>query len=590
MSNSVKIILLLKDAWKEVPGRKWSYWKVLLIVAVPIVAVYIVGSSLLLNIYNYTTLKYNLGFVFLQLLAAIITTPLFAGVWLVIYKQVTGQSSRISDLFKPMKRLAPLSVVALLLFVFSIFNGSLASLSALKDQWAPASSMGLSSVLLIAAVACFLLPMLYMFAIPLIVVSKENNWKVLAQTRAILFKHFVSWLLLLLLVSLGAYFPVILVLIGFVVWALLSGVSSLDTVGGIATLGGILMLVTTLAQIVWSVWAIPWSMNAYGKYFVRVFGKGGSTAQQAHSRGGFEIAIILIALVGTAWIYHFTEKAYPVSQIRATRIAAFVIQDDNLKKAVVLAANKGDATAQLTLGTAVSLLGNNESPAVGLQWLIKAAEQGDASAQYQLSSLYLDDNYPYKNYKEGVKWLRLAIKNGVAPAYNDLGVSYGKGQGVPKDRKKALSYYKMGVKYNDPLAMYNYGLATFRDTNNAEEIQEGLAYLEKAASRDILCASFELGKAYASGKKVPEDREKAQSAFSKNLQDVLYSDNSDRTVIELIQNFPLKQSDRDKLDELYATYMLQQYSKGAKGKKKALKQEYYSDLFEKIRQRFKERC
>ena len=62
-----------------------------------------------------------------------------------------------------------------------------------------------------------------------------------------------------------------------------------------------------------------------------------------------------------------------------------------------------------------------------------AAEQGDASAQFNLGVMY---NHGYgvpQDYKEAVKWYRLSAEQGDARAQNKLGLMYEKGEGVLQD-------------------------------------------------------------------------------------------------------------------------------------------------------------
>ena len=60
----------------------------------------------------------------------------------------------------------------------------------------------------------------------------------------------------------------------------------------------------------------------------------------------------------------------------------------------------------------------------------KAAEQGDAVAQYTLGWMYAKGCGVPKDYTEAVKWCRKATKQGYVSAQYHLGVAYANGQGV----------------------------------------------------------------------------------------------------------------------------------------------------------------
>jgi TPR repeat protein len=65
--------------------------------------------------------------------------------------------------------------------------------------------------------------------------------------------------------------------------------------------------------------------------------------------------------------------------------------------------------------------------------LKKKAEQGDASAQFNLGAMYSSGQGVPQDYKEAVIWYRKAAEQGYANAQALLGVVYGLGQGVPQD-------------------------------------------------------------------------------------------------------------------------------------------------------------
>ena len=61
------------------------------------------------------------------------------------------------------------------------------------------------------------------------------------------------------------------------------------------------------------------------------------------------------------------------------------------------------------------------------------AEQGNASAQYNLGLMYRNGRGVPQDDKTAVKWYRLAAEQGHASAQYNLGQTYRKGDGVPKN-------------------------------------------------------------------------------------------------------------------------------------------------------------
>ncbi len=70
------------------------------------------------------------------------------------------------------------------------------------------------------------------------------------------------------------------------------------------------------------------------------------------------------------------------------------------------------------------------------------AEQGDATAQFNLGVMYNFGLGVPQDYQEAVRWYRLAAEQGYAPAQFNLGFLYDKGLGVPQDYAQARDWYR----------------------------------------------------------------------------------------------------------------------------------------------------
>jgi TPR repeat protein len=101
-------------------------------------------------------------------------------------------------------------------------------------------------------------------------------------------------------------------------------------------------------------------------------------------------------------------------------------------------AEQGDATAQALMGSVYHLgkgVPQNDKEAV--KWFRLAADQGNAMAQYSMGFAYYSGKGVPQNYTEAVKWFRLAAEQGEADAQASLAVIYYSGQGVPRDYVQA---------------------------------------------------------------------------------------------------------------------------------------------------------
>ena len=74
------------------------------------------------------------------------------------------------------------------------------------------------------------------------------------------------------------------------------------------------------------------------------------------------------------------------------------------------------------------------------------AEQGNASAQFNLGNMYNDGKGVTQDYKQAEKWYRKAAEQGLAPAQGNLGFMYGMGQGVVQDNKSAHMWFNIAAK------------------------------------------------------------------------------------------------------------------------------------------------
>ena len=75
----------------------------------------------------------------------------------------------------------------------------------------------------------------------------------------------------------------------------------------------------------------------------------------------------------------------------------------------------------------------------------KAAEQGDADAQFTLGVLYAKGEGVPKDDAEAVRWFRKAAEQGDAAAQSVLGAMYAGGSAVPKDYVLAHMWTSIAV-------------------------------------------------------------------------------------------------------------------------------------------------
>ena len=102
-------------------------------------------------------------------------------------------------------------------------------------------------------------------------------------------------------------------------------------------------------------------------------------------------------------------------------------------------AEQGNASAQFNLGNMYANgQGVKQDDVEAVKWYRKAAEQGDVKAQFNLGVRYDKGRGVKQDYFEAVKWYRKAAEQGHAKAQFSLGNMYNNGQGVKQDDVEAV--------------------------------------------------------------------------------------------------------------------------------------------------------
>lgn len=115
------------------------------------------------------------------------------------------------------------------------------------------------------------------------------------------------------------------------------------------------------------------------------------------------------------------------------------------KKYFLLAAEKGYSPAMFLIGSSYlkgnKALGLDRDVAKGFSYVKKAADAGLKEAQCRLGDCYYEGEGVEKNYKQAVYWFRLAAEQGDYTAQYGLGKCYTHGRGVEKDLKQAKYWF-----------------------------------------------------------------------------------------------------------------------------------------------------
>ena len=78
-------------------------------------------------------------------------------------------------------------------------------------------------------------------------------------------------------------------------------------------------------------------------------------------------------------------------------------------------------------------------------WFRRAAERGNAAAQYNMGASYATGVGVEKNDAEAAKWFHRAADQGMAFAELNLGLLYAAGRGVPQDNVEAMTWLQLSL-------------------------------------------------------------------------------------------------------------------------------------------------
>lgn len=164
------------------------------------------------------------------------------------------------------------------------------------------------------------------------------------------------------------------------------------------------------------------------------------------------------------------------------------------------AAEQGDADAQYRLGECYA-----KDEAEALKWYHKAAEQGHEGAKGRLVDWYkLEEDHAVKWYRKAeVGWYRKAAEQGCVIAQFRLGMCYATGTGVEQNQEKAEEWFD---KIKDPFDQFMIGncfLAPLHFNFIRDEVM-AMKWYRKAAEQGYADAQYMLGLCYCEKQDKPE--------------------------------------------------------------------------------------
>jgi hypothetical protein len=154
-------------------------------------------------------------------------------------------------------------------------------------------------------------------------------------------------------------------------------------------------------------------------------------------------------------------------------------------------------------------------PVQKVAWYRKAAEQGNAEAQFNLGLSYAKGLGAQQNFAEAAVWYNKAANQGFAEAQEHLGSLYYRGRGVPQDYAQAVLWFRRAADQGDARAQSMLGELYYYGRGVSQDYAQVAEWTRKAADQGYAIAQNNLGDLYENGHGVPQDYEQAAAWYRK---------------------------------------------------------------------------
>ncbi len=194
------------------------------------------------------------------------------------------------------------------------------------------------------------------------------------------------------------------------------------------------------------------------------------------------------------------------------------LENGNIDEAIRLyttCAKHGIVEAQRKLGDIYKSEDGFIDSKKAIYWYKSAIQNGDLWAAYNLSQLYLDDDFAECSQEESVKWLKYAVDNGAHFIAGDLAFRYLCGVGVEQSDKMALHYATLGIYAGDPSSMTVISTLGSDGVDVSKQYQAAIKSLKADAESGDFSAQMNLAELYLEGDGTEKYIEKALYWFKK---------------------------------------------------------------------------
>ncbi len=148
----------------------------------------------------------------------------------------------------------------------------------------------------------------------------------------------------------------------------------------------------------------------------------------------------------------------------------------------------------------------------------RAAERGNAAAQNDLGNKYYNGEGVERDYKEAVKWYRRSAEQGDAIAQYNLGNMYNQGEGVERDYEEAVKWYRRSAEQGNAEAQFDLGFIYYNGEGVERDYKEAVKWYRRSAEQGNAIGQYSLGNRYYNGEGVERDYKEAVKWYRRSAE------------------------------------------------------------------------
>lgn len=152
---------------------------------------------------------------------------------------------------------------------------------------------------------------------------------------------------------------------------------------------------------------------------------------------------------------------------------------------------------------------------LAVAWLLKAAESGDARAQFNIGKRCFFGQGVTRNLGMAVLWMKKAAMQDIAEAQYRLAGFLEDGLGTPEDMVQALYWYGRAAELGLPQAQNMLGIWNMQGVNMQQDKAKAALWFRQAAVQGYATAQYNLARCYELGDGVDKNMEEALLWYKK---------------------------------------------------------------------------